>query len=257
MKKKKFKEQKYKNLLQIREIPYQNNLRILKFKRPKWNFLKKNIQRKANKIFFFRKYQKFNKRFYFFNQKGYQINNRWTNIRFRYKELLLAKRKLFLFFSLKSKLKDLKKIMQNNTSTSFLTKLETRLDILLWRTGIFSSPAVARFALNHKHVKLNNKSINLNSIFLKKGDLITFSKNIKNELNNNLSKFKTIKIYNKKFIIFQENINQFFPYYIEINWDMLEIMYISTTNKLIINSMTHMYPKNLNISKFKNYLRLL
>ncbi len=48
----KYKEQRYKNLLSIREVPYQNNLRILKFKRPKWNFLKKIVQRQANKIFF-------------------------------------------------------------------------------------------------------------------------------------------------------------------------------------------------------------
>lgn len=257
MKKKKFKESKYKNLLQIREIPNQSNLRILKFKRPKWNFLKKTIQRQANKLFFFRKYQKINKRINFFNQKGYQINNRWTNIRFRYKELLLVKRKLYLFYSLKTQLKKFKKVMNHNTSINFLIKLETRIDILLWRVGVFNSPAIARFALNHKKVILNNKNINLTSVYLKQGDLITFSKNIKELTKSRLNKLKFLKNYNKKFIIFEENKHQYFPYYVEINWDLLEIIYIGNTKNLKINYMLHMYPKNLNITKFKNYLRLL
>src|SRR5690606_2956437 len=150
----KYKEQRYKILLSIREVPYQNNLRILKFKRPKWNFLKKIVQRQANKIFFFRKYKRLNKKFYFYNQKGYIISSRWTNIRFLYKELLLAKRRLFLFFNLKTKLTTLKKNINKRTAINFLAKLETRIDILMWRIGLFSSPAVARFFLNHKKIKI-------------------------------------------------------------------------------------------------------
>ena len=140
-------------MLNIREFPSQTNLRILKFKRPKWNFLKKSLQRQANKIFFFKKFKKLNKKLYFYNQKGYVISSRWSNIRFRYKELLLSKRRLYLFFSLKSKLKSLKTNITNQTSIKFLNKLETRLDILLWRIGIFSSPAISRFYINHKFIK--------------------------------------------------------------------------------------------------------
>lgn len=257
MKKKQYKEQKYKILLSLREIPYQNNLRILKFKRPKWNFLKKIIQRQANKIFFFRKYKKFRKKLFFYNQRGYKISSRWTNIRFRYKELLLTKRRLFLFFSLKTKLNTLKKNINKTTSLNFLTKLETRLDILLWRIGIFSSPAIARFYINHKKIKLNNKVININSIFIKKGDIITISKDLESYITNNLNKFKYIKIYNKNYLIFQEKFNSFIPYFVEINWDILEIFCLFNSNELNINGMRHMYPKNLNISHFKSYLKLL
>jgi len=257
MKKKIFKEKKYKNLLNIREFPPQTNLRILKFKRPKWNFLKKSLQRQANKIFFFKKFKKMNKKLYFYNQKGYIISSRWSNIRFRYKELLLAKRRLYLFFSLKSKLKPLKKNITNQTSIKFLNKLETRLDILLWRIGIFSSPAVSRFYLNHKFVKLNGKNININAVFLQKGDIISFTDLIKKKSKMEMLQLKTIQNYNKKFLIFQEKFNSFLPYFIEVNWDTLEIICLKNATDLDINHMLHMYPKNLNISQLKNYLRLL
>lgn len=254
---KKYKEQRYKNLLSIRELPYQNNLRILKFKRPKWNFFKKAVQRQANKIFFFRRYKKLNKKLYFYNQKGYLISSRWTNIRFRYKELLLAKRRLFLFLSLKTKLGTLKKYINKKTSHNFLTKLETRLDILLWRIGIFASPAIARFYLNHKKIKLNNKIVNISSIFLKKGDIISVSDEIKSYILGDLNKLRNIKTYNKNFLIFQETFTSFIPYFIEMNWDLLEFICLQNTDELNIKGMLHMYPKNLNIAHFKHYLRLL
>lgn len=253
----KYKEQRYKILLSIREVPYQNNLRILKFKRPKWNFLKKIVQRQANKIFFFRKYKRLNKKFYFYNQKGYIISSRWTNIRFRYKELLLAKRRLFLFFNLKTKLTTLKKNINKRTAINFLAKLETRIDILMWRIGLFSSPAVARFFLNHKKIKINNKLVNINSIFIKKGDIISISDDIKSYIFSNLVKLKSINTYNKNFLIFQDSFNSFIPYFIEMNWDLLEFICISNTEDLNIKGMLHMYPKNLNIVNFKQYLRLL
>jgi len=257
MKKKIFKEKKYKNLLNIREFPSQTNLRILKFKRPKWNFLKKSLQRQANKIFFFKKFKKLNKKLYFYNQKGYVISSRWSNIRFRYKELLLSKRRLYLFFSLKSKLKSLKTNITNQTSIKFLNKLETRLDILLWRIGIFSSPAISRFYINHKFINLNDKNININAMLLKQGDILSFSDLVKKNIKIEMSQLKTIQTYNKKFLIFQGKFNSFLPYFVEVNWDTLEIICLKSANNLNIDYMLHMYPKNLNISQLKNYLRLL
>lgn len=257
MKKKLFKEQKFKTLLSVREIPNQDGLRILKFKRPKWNFLKKAVERQANKIVFFKKYKKLNKKLYFYNQKGYLISPRWTNIRFRYKELLLAKRKLYLFFSLKSKLTTLKKQIKKETSLNFLINLETRLDIVLWRLGIFKSPAISRFFINHKKIKLNDKVINISSVFLKRGDIITVSSTIKDYIEKNYNQFKEIKTYNKKYLIFKNNFNSYFPYFIESNWDVLEFICLKNSENLTIKSMVHMYPKNLNIAQFKNYLRLL
>ena len=71
------------------------------------------------------------------------------------------------------------------------------------------------------------------------------------------NQFKAIKTYNKKYLIFQNNFNSYFPYFIECNWDILEFICLKNAEDLTLNSMVHMYPKNLNIAQFKNYLRLL
>lgn len=257
MKKHIYKGQKYKNLLTIRENPAQLNLRILKFKRPKWHFLKKTVLRQANKAYFLKKNKKFNKKLYFYNQQGYLISSRWSNIRFRYKELLLAKRRLYLFFSLKSKLKSLKKRFNQKTTNYFLNKLETRIDILLWRIGVFASPAISRFFLNHKAIKLNDQKISISSIFLKAGDIISFTDPVKKSIKNSVLKHKNIKDYNTKFLIFEENFNYYIPYFIEINWDTLEIICLRNAEELNNSYMLNFYSKNLNVPQFKTYLRKL
>jgi|SRR5690554_6001131 len=258
MTKKIYKEYKYKHLLNVRENPYYNDLRILKFKRPKWNFLKKNIQRQATKFFFFRKYQKNQKKLYFYNQKGYSIASRWSNIRYRYKELIIAKRKFILFFLLKTKIKALKQLIKNCTSTKFLIQIETRLDILLWRVGLFSTPAISRFFINHNNIEINGNKVNLNSVQFKKGDIITFSPLVKHfvkEKFNHIKKLKP-KTANNKFVLFNNNINQFIPYYVLINWDTLELICINNISEINIDYMSHMYIKKLNSTLVKNYLRL-
>src|SRR3546814_18915025 len=91
--------------------------------------------------------------------------------------------------------------------------------MLLRSVGIFSSPAVSRFYLNHKFVKLNGKNININSVFFKKGDIISFTDLIKKNIKMEMLQLKTIQNYNKKFLIFQEKFSFFLPYFIEVNWD--------------------------------------
>src|SRR3546814_8733150 len=104
---------------------------------------------------------------------------------------------------------------------------------------------------------LNGKNININSVFFKKGDIISFTDLIKKNIKMEMLQLKTIQNYNKKFLIFQEKFSFFLPYFIEVNWDTLEIICLKNATDLDINHMLHMYPKNLNISQLKNYLRLL
>ena len=154
--------------------------------------------------------------------------------------------------------KNLKQLIKKQTSTNFLIQLETRLDILLWRIGLFNSPAIARFFLIHKNIKLNNQEINLSSIKVKKGDVITLSSTAKNFVKSNFNKIKTLqpKTVNKKFVLFNSHINQFIPYYVLINWNTLELICINNINENNMNALAHMYPKNLNSTLVKTYLRL-
>jgi len=53
-----------------------------------------------------------------------------------------------------------------------ITKLETRLDNVVFRLGITGSRAKARQIVSHGHILLNNKKVNIASIGVKRGDVI-------------------------------------------------------------------------------------
>jgi small subunit ribosomal protein S4 len=62
---------------------------------------------------------------------------------------------------------------EKNFSTILLTKLETRLDNVIFRLGFASSRAQARQIVSHSHFLVNKKPVNIPSYALKKGDKIT------------------------------------------------------------------------------------
>ena len=57
-----------------------------------------------------------------------------------------------------------------------VNKLETRLDNVVFRLGIAGSRAKARQIVNHGHILLNGKKVNIPSINVKKGDVIEIKK---------------------------------------------------------------------------------
>jgi ribosomal protein S4 len=77
----------------------------------------------------------------------------------------------------KSTLSEFKK-RNAHATVLFIEKLETRLDTALYRTYFSYSFNNARQLISHKKVYVNNKIVQHNSYLLKKGDLITFDKNI-------------------------------------------------------------------------------
>ena len=54
-----------------------------------------------------------------------------------------------------------------------IAKLETRIDNVIFRLGVAGSRAKARQIVSHGHILLNNKRIDIPSIHVKKGDVIT------------------------------------------------------------------------------------
>mgnify|MGYP000332813108 CR=1 FL=1 len=75
-------------------------------------------------------------------------------------------------------------------TTLFIKKLETRLDTALYRTHFSYSFSNARQLISHKKVYVNGKIIQHNSYLLKKGDLITFDKDILKLVGINIFKTK-------------------------------------------------------------------
>jgi len=76
----------------------------------------------------------------------------------------------------------------------FLSKLETRIDNVIFRLGWAESRPKARQIVGHGHILLNNRKVDIPSIHVKKGDTITIKKSSLNkplfkELETKLKKY--------------------------------------------------------------------
>lgn len=63
--------------------------------------------------------------------------------------------------------------MKGETGTNMLQLLESRLDNVVYRLGFACSRPAARQLVSHKHILLNNKCVNIPSLFVKPGDTIS------------------------------------------------------------------------------------
>ena len=70
------------------------------------------------------------------------------------------------------------KALKKHPTILFIQKLEARLDTTLYRTHFFYSFKNARQSISHKKIFVNNKTVQSNSYLLKKGDLVTFDKDV-------------------------------------------------------------------------------
>jgi len=62
---------------------------------------------------------------------------------------------------------------RGQTGQELLTTLERRLDNVVFRAGLALSRAQARQLISHRHFKLNDRRVNIASILVNKGDLIS------------------------------------------------------------------------------------
>ncbi len=78
-------------------------------------------------------------------------------------------------------------IKEGKTGENLLFILESRLDNVIYRLGWASSRAEARQLVVHEHFMLNGKKVNIPSLLVKTGDVISI-----NEKSSKSSKFKSI-----------------------------------------------------------------
>lgn len=64
---------------------------------------------------------------------------------------------------------------KGNTGDTLMKILETRLDNSVYRLGLAPSRAAARQLINHGHVKVRDKKVDIPSYSIKIGDIITLS----------------------------------------------------------------------------------
>ncbi len=79
------------------------------------------------------------------------------------------------------------KIKEGKTGENLLSILESRLDNIIYRLGWASSRPEARQLVVHNHFMINGKKVNVPSILVKVGDVISLSEKSKNSI-----KFKSI-----------------------------------------------------------------
>ncbi len=65
--------------------------------------------------------------------------------------------------------------MPGNTGENLLSLLERRLDNVVYRLGLASSRSQARQLVNHGHVRVNGRKVDIASYLVKPGDIITVS----------------------------------------------------------------------------------
>ncbi len=68
---------------------------------------------------------------------------------------------------------------KGDTRENLIIKLESRLDNVIFRLGWMKSRSAARQLVNHGHVLVNNRPVDVPSFRVKKGDVITLKERIK------------------------------------------------------------------------------
>ena len=68
--------------------------------------------------------------------------------------------------------------MKGNTEKNFLGLLESRLDVIVYRLNFAPTIFAARQIVNHKHIKVNGKKVNIPSMRVAEGSTIEVVKNM-------------------------------------------------------------------------------
>ena len=175
---------KYKYFQKLRENIFNNN-KILKFKKRKWIDLIKRLNQST----------KYN----FFNHDLYHVSRRVKSLNHAHRTQLFTRQKLKIFYGNlpdallknlcnKALVKSKVKSAQKKASDFLLFSLESRLDIVLYRSYFALSVHSARQLIIHGNILINYKKITLSNLILKQGDLVQISNNGKHLITRNILK---------------------------------------------------------------------
>lgn len=242
---------KYKHLITLREA-VRPNLRILNFKRPKWNIIKRDLKQRFLQDHYF----KSRRNPFFVLQKAIITPLQWTRLQQLYKLSLQAKVRFVEFYNTtgsssgsslnRISLQTLKRsYKQSSNIFDFVVKFEHRLDIFLYRIGFCSSVAEAQLFLSHRKVWLNGHIVTQPHIILKSGDFISFDSDMCSIIQRNLhNQIKLIHL-----------LPLSLPFFAEINYNTFEIVILEDANENGLNKMSYMFSNFLDLDNLKNYFR--
>lgn len=217
----------YKIFLSLRtNVQYRKRLRLLKFKKQKWQKFISLLTRYN---------QRRKKKFFTYDLNKYVLSRFTSSFKRKYKIILENKKKVNIFYGFlpKIRLKKQKNILikkkylfrnKFDRTLIFIELFEKRLDVILYRSHFVRSIAEARQLILHKNVKINNKIVTKNSYFLKPGDLISIHPKLHNLILNN--------VYNSHFWPLP-------PKYLNVNYKIFQIYF---TDRIINYNLANLFP---------------
>jgi small subunit ribosomal protein S4 len=154
-----------------------------------------------------------------------------TSLSDDYKDRLLEKQKLRFNYGvtesqLVSYYKEAKR-RKGSTGTLLLELLEARLDCVVYRLGFASTIPAARQIVNHGHILVNNRSINIPSFICQKGDVISIKeksqskKLIASNFETQQQKRKLIQRRMKRVNLTKSRFHSLLPSHLEVNSETL------------------------------------
>ncbi len=164
-----------------------------------------------------------------------------TSLSDDYKDRLFEKQKLRFNYGVTEKqlisyYKEAKRI-QGATGTLLLELLEARLDCVIYRLGFAPTIPAARQIVNHGHVLVNNKKIDIAGFICKKGDIITVKDKeksrtlIANNLEAQQQKRTLIERRMKRVNLTKSRFNSLLPKHLEVNVDDLTAKFVSPVKR--------------------------
>ena len=164
-----------------------------------------------------------------------------TSLSDDYKDRLFEKQKLRFNYGVTEKqlisyYKEAKRV-QGATGTLLLELLEARLDCVIYRLGFASTIPAARQIVNHGHVLVNNKKIDIAGFICKKGDIIAVKDKeksrtlIANNLEAQQQKRTLIERRMKRVNLTKSRFNSLLPKHLEVNVDDLTAKFVSPVKR--------------------------
>jgi small subunit ribosomal protein S4 len=158
-----------------------------------------------------------------------------------YRERLLEKQKIRFNYGLTEKqlisyYKEAKR-RKGSTGTLLLELIEARLDCVVYRLGFASTIPAARQIVNHGHILVNNKPINIPSFICQSGDIITIKEkeNSKKLISENFvtqqQKRKLIQRRMKRVNLTKSRFHSLLPKHLEVDSDTLVGKFLSPVKR--------------------------
>jgi len=158
-----------------------------------------------------------------------------------YRERLLEKQKIRFNYGLTEKqlisyYKEAKR-RKGSTGTLLLELIEARLDCVVYRLGFASTISAARQIVNHGHILVNNKPINIPSFICQSGDIITIKEkeNSKKLISENFitqqQKRKLIQRRMKRVNLTKSRFHSLLPKHLEVDSETLIGKFLSPVKR--------------------------